>query len=87
MDKQQLLAMIADMPDDLFVSPISLIESARLFGEWESQLRHTQLGGVYQRNVENTLVLRLNFKTREQGEFRRSYTDSDGTFFNMQRVR
>lgn len=86
MDKQQLLEFVQSLPDDLQVMPLACEEVDRREHEWESQHRSTHLGGVYQRNVDNTITLRLSFRTREQGEFLRTYTDPDGTFRNLRQV-
>lgn len=87
MDKKQLIDLIMDMPDDLFVKPIEYQENVNIKHEWESQCRVTSFGGVYQRGVDNELVLRIVFKTRFEGEFSRSYTNPDGCFFNIRRIK
>ncbi|WP_146002144.1 hypothetical protein [Cupriavidus pauculus] len=86
MDKRQLLELIQSLPDDLSVQPLELSECKQREHSWEAQCRTGLYGGVYQRNVDNTLTLRLDFKTREEGEFRRTHTDPDGGFRNLRRI-
>jgi len=86
MNKQQLLELVQSLPDDAECLPIEISECSQDGYEWESQHRSTSLGGVYQRSIENILVLRLQFRTREQGEFRRTYEDQEGSFRNIHRV-
>lgn len=87
MDKKQLLDFIQSLPDDLYVQPLEIQECKHEQGPWEGQNRITTLGGVYQRGVDNTLTLRLDFKTRYEGEFRRTYENPDGEFHNLHRIR
>lgn len=87
MDKQQLLEFVQTLPDNLEVMPISFDESKQEYREWEPQYRSTDLGGVYQCNVDNILTLRFQFMTRYQGEFMRTYNDPDGSFRNLHRVK
>lgn len=86
MDKKQLLEIIQSLPDDLYVQPLELLECIQEASEWESLGRHTSLGGVYQKDVRNTLVLRIQFKTRYEGEFRRTYENKLGEFRNVRRI-
>lgn len=87
MNKQELLQLINDMPDDMFALPVEYTECKQRIGEWESTGSVTSIGSVYQRSVENELVLRLKFNTRYEGEFRRKYNDPDGTFYNLRRIK
>lgn len=87
MDKQQLLKLIEDLPDDVNIEPIEYLESSQKEYEWVSQHRSTDLGGVYRRNVDNTFNFTLRFRTTYEGEFRRTYENAAGTFFNVHRVK
>lgn len=87
MGKQELLDLINSLPDDMQALPINVMECAQEASAWERQGVTTDLGSVYQRNVDNEVTLRLHFRTREQGEFLRTYTDPDGSFRNMKRIR
>jgi len=87
MDKKQLLELIQNLPDDTAVEPFDYSECRREEGLWESQGRSTEIGGVYRKTVDNELTLRLRFKTQFEGEFRRTYQNSEGQFFNLKRVR
>lgn len=84
--KQQLLEFVQGLPDDAEWLPLEMSECSEDFGDWESQHRSTDLGGVYQRSVDNNLIVRLHFKTREQGEFLRTYCDPEGSFRNLRRI-
>ena len=86
MNKQQLLEFITSLPDDLTITPIDLSECKSEAGDWKSQNKVTSLGGVYQQRVDNTLVLRLEFTARYEGEFRRTLENQDGVFHNVHRV-
>jgi len=86
MTKQELLKLIQDLPDDVEVVPFEFRECNQEAGDWESQHRNTNLGGVYQRTVENEITLRLKFRTRTEGEFRRTYENTHGMFFNLRRI-
>lgn len=88
MDKQALLKMIQDLPDDVEVMPISLNESSIQAGDWETTNRFSvQNLAVYKRVVHNELTLTLTFKTEFEGQFARTYTDQEGKFFNIRRVK
>lgn len=87
MTKQELLNLINSLPDDMKAIPIDVMECAQEASAWERQGVTTDLGSVYQRNVDNEVTLKLHFRTREQGEFLRTYTDPDGSFSNMQLIR
>lgn len=86
MDKQQLLEFVQRLPDDAEAFPFELSECEQDAGCWESQHQSGEYGGIYRRTIQNALTLRLSFKTREQGEFRRTYEDPDGMFRNLRRI-
>lgn len=83
MNKQELLNLVRSLPDDAEALPLEMSECEQDAGPWENQLTTGLHGGIYQRTIENTLVLRLRFRTRQQGEFRRTYCDPDGSFRNV----
>lgn len=85
-DKQSLIKFIESLPDNLFVRPLNYEEVERKQSEPESLYKSGHYGGVYQWDVENVLTLRLEFNTRVQGEFRRTYTNPDGDWRNCKRV-
>lgn len=87
MNKVQLLELIQNMPDDLEVQPITLSEHSEKVHDWVSQHRVTLLGGIYQQKIENEFTMTLRFTTTIEGEFRRTYENSTGTFFNVRRVK
>lgn len=86
MTKTELLMLVQSLPDDLEAIPLDISESSVVAGDWESQSRSGAYGGVHQRSVDNTLTLRLLFRTRYEGEFRRTYENPDGQFFNVRRI-
>lgn len=86
MDKAQLIAWINDMPDDMFVLPLEISEVSSREGPWVYQHRSGDYGGVHHRRVDNTLVLRIQFKTTFEGEFRRTYEIPEGVWRNVRRV-
>jgi hypothetical protein len=86
MNKQQLLEFIQGLPDNVQAAPFEYSEISTQQDEWVSQGRSTQCGGVYQCDVENKMTLRLEFKTKFEGEFLRTCTDPDGSFRNIRRL-
>ena len=87
MNKQQLLELIQQMPDDLEVAPINICEGYEKSHEWEYQYRSTHLGAVYRKNVDNEITLTLRFKTIFEGEFSRKYENVTGNFSNLRRIK
>jgi hypothetical protein len=87
MNKAQLIAFVQSLPDDLCVQPLELTEAASRKGPWERMEGEQQLSNVYRRDVDNTLTIQLDFKTTYQGEFQRTYSQPDGVFTNLKRVR
>lgn len=83
MDKQQLLDLINDLPDDVFALPFEYSECKSQQGDWKSDGLFI---GHYKTKVENELVIRLHFQTEYAGQFKRTYTDPDGSFYNVIRI-
>ena len=82
MDKKRLLEFIENLPDNLEVQPLEYNECKIKENEWESQHRSTEIGGVYHQTVDNILI----FKTKFEGEFKRSQQNKEGNFFNLRRI-
>lgn len=87
MDKKGLIEFVQSLPDDLEVLPLEPEAQDRFNYGWESQNKFTDLGGVHQCDVHNTLTVRIVFRTRYHGEFRREYNDPDGAFYNIHRIK
>lgn len=89
MDKQKLLELIQSLPDDLFCNPLNYEEQGQVQHDWvpcppdESQ----GVSNAYKRDIDNTLVLRIDFRTTVRGEFRRTIEDPEGQFHNVMRLR
>lgn len=86
MNKAELIKMIESLPEDMFVEPLEFSECKAIEGQWLSENRIGNFGGVYRRDVDNVVTLRLNFKTQYEGEFRRTYENKDGMFRNVRRI-
>lgn len=85
-DKASFIKFIESLPDDMFVQPLEYTEIDKKQSEPESMYKIGKYGGVYQWDIDNVLTLRLQFKTRVQGEFSRTYTNLDGDWRNFKRV-
>jgi hypothetical protein len=85
-DKASLIKFIESMPDNLFVQPLQYDEIVKKRSDPVPLYKSGDYGGIYQWDVENVLTLRLEFKTRVQGEFRRTYMNPDGDWRNCKRV-
>jgi len=69
MDKQQLLAFIQSLPDDLVVRDFDIREWQRHESSWTPTDRVTEYGRVHTRSVDNLLTMKLDFKANYSGEF------------------
>lgn len=89
MNKQQLLELIQSMPEDLFCNPLNYEEQGQVVHDWTRcpPLPDSEVYNAYKRDIDNTLVLRIDFRTTVRGEFRRGINDPDGTFYNVVRLK
>jgi hypothetical protein len=84
MNKQELLKLISDMPDNLFCEPLEISEAEEQCEPWVPA--KTQLVGQYDRKVNNSIKLKLRFTTEYTGHFKRTYENPEGAFSNVRRI-
>lgn len=86
MDKEELIRFIKSLPDDLQSMPIEITEHSQVHSPWYSTHESGLFGGIHKKRVENNVTIQLVFTTEYQGEFRREYTNPEGSFFNVKRT-
>lgn len=86
MNKAQLIEMIQGLPDSIEVEPFCYEESYGPQSKWVNQHELGDFGSIHHKKVYNKLDFRISFVTSFVGEFRRTYTCPDGTFFNTRQI-
>ena len=85
MTKADLLSLIEQMPDNMSVEPIDFSECQTR--EHAPEPHHSDIRiGAYQWDVDSTLTLRLHFRERFEGDFRRELHQELGKFFNVRKT-
>lgn len=87
MNKEQLIKLINDLPDDLEVLPSEYFECEKTCTEFKRIDTGKVYSNEYQQNVENTITLKINFKTCFRGEFKRNTDGKHDQFFNVYRIK
>lgn len=91
-DKASLLAYIQTLPDDIQIGPYEMNcqdggDVQIRAGRWGASDGYDPFyGGRYERKVENMLRFTVRFTTRDEGWFKRTPEDPDGSFRKIHRM-